>query len=111
MKLHDDIHNYYEKLMLDHLRELGLDDEHDNEYLADLCCIVLNQLPCKYIRYEVDMAFYLPQTERFDMVTRVKEAVAKARAFLDSPDNKKAEEVATASITTADAVNDAVEHG
>jgi len=89
MKLHDDIHNYYEKLMLDHLMELGLDEEHDSEYLADLCCIVLNQLPCKYIRYEVDMAFYLPQTERFEMVTRVKEAVAKARGFLDSPDNKK----------------------
>ncbi len=92
MKLHDDIHNYYEKLMLDHLVELGLDDEHDPEYLADLCCITLNQLPCKYIRYEVDMAFYLPQTERFEMVTRVKEAVAKARAFLDSPENKKADE-------------------
>jgi hypothetical protein len=88
MKLHDDIHNYYEKLMLDHLRELGLDTEKDNEYLADLCCIVLNQLPCKYIRYEVDMAFYLPQTERFEMVTRVKEAVAKGISFLDSQDSK-----------------------
>ena len=88
MKLHDDIHNYHEKLMLDHLRELGLDTEKDSEYLADLCCIVLNQLPCKYIRYEVDMAFYLPQTERFDMVTRVKDAVAKGIAFLDSQDSK-----------------------
>ena len=88
MKLHDDIHNYYEKLMLDHLRELGLDEVKDQEYLADLCCIVLNQLPCKYIRYEVDMAFYLPQTERFEVVTRVKAAVAKGIAFLDSQDTK-----------------------
>ena len=88
MKLHDDIHNYYEKLMLDHLRELGLDELKDPEYLADLCCIVLNQLPCKYIRYEVDMAFYLPQTERFEMVTRVKDAVAKGISFLDSQDTK-----------------------
>lgn len=45
MKLDDDIHNYYEKLLLDHLVELRLDDEYDTEYLADLCCIVLNQLP------------------------------------------------------------------
>ncbi len=96
MKLHDDIHNYYEKLMLDHLSELGLSDAHDSEYLADLCCIVLNQLPCKYIRYEVDMAFYLPQTERFEMVTRVQDAVSKARAFLDSPENKKIEPVPSA---------------
>jgi hypothetical protein len=89
MKLHDDIHNYYEKLMLDHIHELGLPEIYDAEYLADLCCITLNQLPCKYIRYEVDMAFYLPQTERFEMVTRVKDAVAKARAFLDSQQQER----------------------
>jgi len=100
MKLHDDIHNYYEKLMLDHLVELGLTDQ-DPEYLADLSCIVLNQLPCKYIRYEVDLAFYLPQTERFEMVTRVKEAVLKARAFLDSPDNLKAAEQSVATAAPA----------
>jgi len=88
MKLDDDIHNYYEKLLLDHLVELRLDDEYDTEYLADLCCIVLNQLPPKYIRYEVDMAFYLPQTERFEMLMKVREAVSKAKAFLDSQRDK-----------------------
>lgn len=88
MKLDDDIHNYYEKLLLDHLVELRLDDEYDTEYLADLCCIVLNQVPPKYIRYEVDMAFYLPQTERFEMVMKVREAVAKAKAFLDTQRDK-----------------------
>ena len=88
MKLDDDIHNYYEKLLLDHLVELRLDDEYDGEYLADLCCIVLNQLPPKYIRYEVDMAFYLPQTERFEMVMKVREAVAKAKGFLDTQRDK-----------------------
>ncbi|OGO76455.1 MAG: competence protein ComFB [Chromatiales bacterium RIFOXYA1_FULL_46_5] len=88
MKLDDDINNYYEKLLLDHLVELRLDDEYDTEYLADLCCIVLNQLPPKYIRYEVDMAFYLPQTERFEMVMKVREAVAKAKGFLDTQRDK-----------------------
>lgn len=88
MKLDDDIHNYYEKLLLDHLVELRLDDQYHTEYLADLCCIVLNQLPPKYIRYEVDMAFYLPQTERFEMVMKVREAVSKAKAFLDTQRDK-----------------------
>lgn len=88
MKLDDDIHNYYEKLLLDHLVELRLGEEYDTEYLADLCCIVLNQLPPKYIRYEVDMAFYLPQTERFEMVMKVREAVAKAKGFLDTQRDK-----------------------
>jgi hypothetical protein len=88
MKLDDDIHNYYEKLLLDHLVELRLDNEYDTEYLADLCCIVLNQLPPKYIRYEVDMAFYLPQTERFEMLMKVREAVGKAKDFLDTQRDK-----------------------
>ncbi|MBY0420542.1 MAG: late competence development ComFB family protein, partial [Pararheinheimera sp.] len=65
-----------------------LDEEYDTEYLADLCCIVLNQLPPKYIRYEVDMAFYLPQTERFEMVMKVREAVTKAKGFLDTQRGK-----------------------
>ena len=89
MKLDNDIHNYYEKLLLDHLSELRIADQYDAEYLADLCCIVLNQLPPKYIRYEVDMAFYLPQTERFEMLMKVREAVGKAKGFLDSQREKR----------------------
>ncbi|KKO47455.1 competence protein ComFB [Arsukibacterium ikkense] len=83
MKLDDDIHNYYEKLLLDHIVELQLDGSKDPEYLADLCCISLNLLPPRYIRYEVDMSFYLPQSERFEMQMKVKEAVSRARQFLD----------------------------
>lgn len=83
MKLDSDIHNYYEKLLIDHLIELELEQQKDAEYLADLCCIALNQLPARYIRYEVDLAFYMPPSERFEMVEKVKEAVIKARAFLD----------------------------
>ncbi|MGI5309436.1 late competence development ComFB family protein [Rheinheimera sp. WS51] len=84
MKLNDDIHNYYEKLLLSHLIDLGLDQTKSAEYLADLCCISLNLLPPRYIRYEVDMAFYLPQSERFEMEMKVKEAVARAQEFLDN---------------------------
>ncbi len=84
MKLDDDIHNYFEKLVLDHIIALGLDQEKDSEYLADLCCISLNLLPPRYIRYEVDMSFYMPQSERFEMAMKVKEAVARARSFLDN---------------------------
>ncbi|WNO61978.1 late competence development ComFB family protein [Rheinheimera sp. MMS21-TC3] len=84
MKLNDDIHNYYEKLLLQHLVDLGLDKSKNAEYLADLICISLNLLPPRYIRYEVDMAFYLPQSERFEMEMKVKEAVARAQDFLDT---------------------------
>lgn len=84
MTLNDDIHNYYEKLVLDHVSEQGLDQGKDPDYLADLSCIVLNQLPPRYIRYEVDMAFYLPQSERFEMQMKVEEAVRKAVEFLEN---------------------------
>ena len=57
MKISDDIHNYYEKLVLDHFRELKIEDTHDIDFVADLTCIVLNQLPTRYIRHEVDMGF------------------------------------------------------
>lgn len=84
MKLDDDIHNYYEKLVLEHIAALGIEQVKDSEYLADLCCISLNLLPPRYIRYEVDMAFYLPQSERFEMTLKVKEAVSRAMNFLDN---------------------------
>lgn len=82
MKIADDIHNYYEKLVTDHFTVLKLEDKYDTDFLADLTCVVLNQLPSRYIRHEVDMAFYLPASERFEMESNVKEAVAKALEFM-----------------------------
>ncbi|MBQ4844508.1 late competence development ComFB family protein [Pseudoalteromonas sp. MMG013] len=75
MKLHDDVHNYYEKIMLDLLIERGLSTQYSDEVMADFCCTILNQLPARYIRYDVDMAFYLPQHERIQMEKRVNIAI------------------------------------
>lgn len=84
MKISDDIHNYYEKLVLDHFLELKVEENYDQDFIADLTCIVLNQLPTRYIRHEVDMAFYLPASERFEMESKVKVAVSKALEFMKS---------------------------
>ena len=89
MKLDDDIHNYYEHLVLEHLTELGLDKTKSQDYVADLCCLSLNQVPPRYIRYEVDMAFYLPQSERLQMKMKVEEAVGKAIHYLDQVKDKQ----------------------
>jgi hypothetical protein len=82
MKISDDIHNYYENLVSQHFSSLKLEEKYDNEFIADLICVVLNQLPTRYIRHEVDMAFYLPASERFEMENNVKVAVAKALEFM-----------------------------
>ncbi|WP_113906504.1 late competence development ComFB family protein [Aliidiomarina celeris] len=83
MKLNDDIHNYYEHVVAEHIEALGLQNRYDGEFIADLCCLVLNQLPAKYIRYEVDMAFFLSKEQRLEMNQQVEAAVAKGVAFLE----------------------------
>jgi len=88
MKLDDDIHNYYEHLVLERIQQLGLNKSRDADYIADLCCLALNQVPPRYIRYEVDMAFYLPQSERQQMEMNVRHAVDKAMKYLDDAKKK-----------------------
>lgn len=82
MKISDDIHNYYEKLVTQHFVSLKITEKFDDEFISDLLCVVLNQLPTRYIRHEVDMAFYLPASERFEMENNVKVAVSKALEFM-----------------------------
>ncbi|GAA6205485.1 MULTISPECIES: late competence development ComFB family protein [Thalassotalea] len=82
MKISDDIHNYYEKLVMQHFAALKLEEKYDADFIADLTCVVLNQLPNRYIRHEVDMAFYLPASERFEMESNVKVAVNKSLEFM-----------------------------
>lgn len=83
MKLDDDIHNYYEQLILERIEKLGLQLDKSEDYIADLCCLALNQVPPRYIRYEVDMAFYMPQNERQEMEMNAANAIDKAIKFLD----------------------------
>jgi len=82
MKISDDIHNYYEKLVIQHFATLKIEEKYDSDFVADLICVVLNQLPTRYIRHEVDMAFYLPASERFEMESKVKVAISKAIEFM-----------------------------
>jgi len=82
MKLHDDIHNYYEKLVLDEIIKQKIGDVLDVDTLADFCCTVLNQLPTRYIRFEVDMAFYLPQSERVEMEEKVRIAIEQSKKLI-----------------------------
>lgn len=82
MKISDDIHNYYEKLVMQHFALSKFNEKYDEDFIADLTCVVLNQLPTRYIRHEVDMAFYLPASERFEMETKVKSAIGKALEFM-----------------------------
>jgi hypothetical protein len=79
----DSIHNYYERPVF---RELHtqLSDKFDNtEYVADIACVALNHLPPRYIRHDVDMAFYLSPIEREEMLVKIQIAVKNAIQFVD----------------------------
>lgn len=84
MTFADEFHNYYEKLVLEYIESCGLIEQQESDYLADLCCIALNHLPPKYVRFDVDMAFFLGRAERIRMQLKVKKAVAEAKEFLDA---------------------------
>ena len=77
-----EIRNYYEVLLLELLSDEGLLDELPADYLADLCCITLNQLPVRYIRHLVDTYFFEDYNELQQMKAEIQQALEKSRAFL-----------------------------
>jgi len=56
----------------------------DPELLADVACVALNRLPPRYIRHEVDMAFYLTEKERNESERNVSDAVEFAFGFVQA---------------------------
>lgn len=77
-----EIRNYYEVMLMEILRDSGLMDELPEDYLADLCCVTLNQLPVRYVRHLVDTYFFEDYSEINSMKNEIQTALEKARAFL-----------------------------
>ncbi len=84
--MHLEIRNYYEILLIEMLSDEGLIDELPEDYLADLCCVTLNQLPVRYIRHLVDTYFFEDNDEQHKLKQEIRVALEKSRAFLkDNP--------------------------
>ncbi|MGL5286418.1 MAG: late competence development ComFB family protein [Aeromonas sp.] len=84
MKLDSDIHNFYEYLVLQALREEALAQHLTPDQLADLCCLTLNQLPAHYIRHNVDMIYFLGPDKRQEMEEKVRKALKLAMEKLSA---------------------------
>ena len=86
MSFSDSIRNYYEQMVAEEivtqLHAVGRDVS--TGVMADIACVALNRLPPKYIRYEVDMAFYMSPDELMMTRQRVRDGVADAIRFVDS---------------------------
>jgi hypothetical protein len=80
----ESIHNYYEQLVVDRITDLVRDKriEDDIDFIEDVACVALNQLPVRYVRHNVDTAFYMSTAERAKMLEEVEGAVDRAIDYI-----------------------------
>ncbi len=83
----DSVRNHNERAVFNAVaqeagRYPGLADDPD--LLADVACVALNHLPARYIRHEVDYAFYLTDREREDSQKQLRDAVDYAFGFVQA---------------------------
>lgn len=78
------IHNYYERLVTDRIKELVTDKRIDGDidFVEDIACVALNQLPARYVRYNVDMVFYMTPNEQAQIEKEVFNAVDMAVEYV-----------------------------
>jgi hypothetical protein len=73
------IKNFAEQLVFARMQETliaqGINDE---DFLEDVACLALNQLPPRYIRFSVDLVVNLDQDERDQLEEDAADAVRKA---------------------------------
>lgn len=84
------IHNYYEHLVIDYMQTKiipGMPDK-SSDYFLDIVCYALSKLPARYMRHEIDMAFYLESAERGKMMDQVEKEVDKAVKYIEKNFNK-----------------------
>ncbi len=82
----ESIHNYYEQQVLDRIAELATSrlTNESEDFLCDVACVALNQLPSRYVRHNVDLVFYMPIQERERIQQEVFDTVEKAIDYVNS---------------------------
>lgn len=81
----DTINNYFERLVFEELHTKIQNNQLENEddFLGDIACVALNQLPSRYVRHNVDMVFYMTAEERVQNEVSVRDAVARAIDYVN----------------------------
>ena len=83
------VHNFYERLVTEHIIQQEPRANKDYDFLADVSCVALNHLPPRYIRHDVDMRFYMSPVELNEVQKKVSEAVRHAIEFVESREQEK----------------------
>jgi len=81
----DNIHNYFEKLVFEIIQDKLSNGEleNDEDFLGDIACVALNQLPSRYVRHNVDMVFYMTAEEREQNQILVEDAIVMAVDYVN----------------------------
>ncbi len=85
----DSVHNYYEKLVFEEILKTSTEAKTDGNFLADVACVALNRLPPRYVRYDVDMSFFLSPVELEEITHKVKNAVLEAIEYVSNSDKNR----------------------
>ncbi|WP_088282121.1 late competence development ComFB family protein [Ideonella sp. A 288] len=81
------VHNIHEQTVFEAVAEAaprypGV--AHNPDLLADVACVALNRVAARYIRHDVDLAFFLTEKERTENERLVAEAVDSAYGFVQA---------------------------
>ncbi|EHR71341.1 Late competence development protein ComFB [Burkholderiales bacterium JOSHI_001] len=81
------VHNHHEQsvfqaVMQASTRFPGVAGKPD--LLADVACVALNRLAPRYVRHDVDLAFYLTEHERGELDKAIAHAVDQAYGFVQA---------------------------
>lgn len=80
----ESIVNYHEKLVALAVaaRVAGTEYESDEDFIDDVTCLALNQLPARYVSHTVDLMFYMPADEQVQIGVAVERAVETAIRYV-----------------------------
>jgi len=79
----EQVHNFFEPVVFKAVAaKASAYPDFNADMLADVACVALNRLPARYLRHDVDMMFYLTESERRDIEDALEEALNFAFRFV-----------------------------
>lgn len=82
MQISVDVHNYMEALVGAILAKDEFTSKYDNDQLADLACLALNQLRPVYIRHDIDFLSRLAEERLMVFKQQAKVAIEAAETMI-----------------------------
>lgn len=82
MQISVDVHNYMETLVGAILAKEEYTNKYDNEQLADLACLTLNQLRPVYIRHDIDFLSRLAEERLMVFKQQAESAIEAAETMI-----------------------------